>query len=129
MPYQIEELVKSNYDFSQVTIPNQEKIKAQTGKPLDLPLAVSFLKRVTENFTREDAEALRADAQIARLVVLHNERNRPKQEAAAAEAQERRELEDAIEILRLMMEEETDEVEVAQYQDAVEVLELMLENL
>ena len=72
MPYKIQPLVESDFDFSGIFAEKQESVRKATGLDFNLESVVKFLQRQTNNFTVDNQIAHDLDNAIIKIVEKYN---------------------------------------------------------
>ena len=123
MAYKIQQLVESNFDFSQVYPEKQKAVREGTGLDFDLAGIVKFLQRQTNNFTTENPVAQDLDNAVYVLVQKwESETKAP--EPVEEESKEIEEVKKELEVI-----EKTEEEKQAEIREAIEVLEMLGDEL
>jgi hypothetical protein len=121
-------LYRTGFDFSTVTIPNQSAIEAETGEPLHLVKAVELLREATSDFTVHDPAAERAVALFNELLQLHEEAAAAQQQPAPP-ANKRQELEEAKELMEMLLDDLSDPAKRAEVLDSLDLIGMLMEDL
>jgi hypothetical protein len=127
MPYKIQPLVESDFDFSGIFAEKQESVRKATGLDFNLESVVKFLQRQTNNFTVDNQIAHDLDNAIIKIVEKYNaekgavETTEVKPVEEKTEEEKHQDIVEAIEILELMGDELTEE-----QKDALDILKTLI---
>ena len=120
MPYVIEPLVKSGFNFNALFPERQSEVRQQTGLDFDLASIVKFLQKQTNNFTIDNPVAKDLDTAIYKLVQKSEEKpeatKAPEEQPAIptkTEEEKTVEILEAVELLYPLYEEGNEEIRSA----------------
>lgn len=84
--YKTPELIKK-VRLDKIKVPNQDRIKEETGSVLDLQKAYEIIKEASHNFKLYDEKAIEADNLLASLIEKELKKETPEKEAKEVNAE------------------------------------------